>query len=261
METAVIVIYVRMSVLVLVTIQLFTTSSTFWKETMTNLDKIKAEARKRFDERFVKKVTKRVDTSNSIELPLWKDNYSHLSKEVRDFLLSEIGRAVEEAKLEAAEEIWQAIDAEFESFKIDVAFRPVITKYKDDLLQKLSTLAKDSKENEVEGGDSFNDHMETEDKYWYDLTKKTKVIYFERKMKNSKTKIGGETMTASVSFHDCFDSLHKIWHNQGMDANYSECGLCGRITGFKWKSWINRIIWLFREPWNLPPTLPRGRRN
>lgn len=132
---------------------------------MTNLDKIKAEARKRFDERFVKKVTKRVDTSNSIELPLWKDNYSHLSNEVRDFLLSEIGRAVEEAKLEAAEEIWQAIDAEFESFKIDVAFRPVITKYKDDLLQKLSTLAKDSKENEVEGGDSFNDHMETEDKY------------------------------------------------------------------------------------------------
>ena len=110
-------------------------------------------------------MTKRVDTSNSIELTLWKDNYSHLSNEVRDFLLSEIGRAVEEAKLEAAEEIWQAIDAEFESFKIDVAFRPVITKYKDDLLQKLSTLAKDSKENEVEGGDSFNDHMETEDKY------------------------------------------------------------------------------------------------
>lgn len=34
---------------------------------------------------FVRKEVKRVDTSNSIELPLWKDNHSHLSVDIWNF--------------------------------------------------------------------------------------------------------------------------------------------------------------------------------
>lgn len=40
----------------------------------------------RFDEKFVKNRIVQVDTSNSIELPEWKNPHSHLSREVKDFI-------------------------------------------------------------------------------------------------------------------------------------------------------------------------------
>jgi hypothetical protein len=49
-----------------------------------------------FDDRFVKKIVKRVDAGNSIELPLWKNNHSHLSRDVKDFLLSALAKQREE---------------------------------------------------------------------------------------------------------------------------------------------------------------------
>ena len=102
---------------------------------MTNLSKIKSEAIKRFESEFCNNHQKPIRFLRSV----FYDEQDG-AEQIETFLLSEIDRAVTEAKLEAAEEIWQAIDAEFESFKIDVAMRPIITKYKDDLLQKLSTL-------------------------------------------------------------------------------------------------------------------------
>lgn len=40
------------------------------------------EKKKEFNQKFVAVVVKQVDTSNSIELPLWKDNHAHLSQDV-----------------------------------------------------------------------------------------------------------------------------------------------------------------------------------
>ncbi len=105
---------------------------------MTNLDTIKTEAVKRFEEKFCFVG----DSGKYHLLSDWTPHYSEepIAEDIKEFILSEIDRAVVEAKLEAAEEIWQAIDAGFEKFKIDVAMRPIINKYNDDLLQKLSTL-------------------------------------------------------------------------------------------------------------------------
>ena len=39
-----------------------------------------------FDEKFVKNRIVQVDTSNSIELPEWKNPHSPLSRDVKDFI-------------------------------------------------------------------------------------------------------------------------------------------------------------------------------
>lgn len=49
-----------------------------------------------FRQRFVKNVTKQVDTSNSIVLPMWKDNHSHLSSDVEQFLDEQLTKKEEE---------------------------------------------------------------------------------------------------------------------------------------------------------------------
>lgn len=66
-----------------------------------DIQKIKKE----FEEKFVKKVIKQVDTSNSIELPLWKDNHSHLSVDVWQFIESSLTKAYDEGYKDGSE--WQ----------------------------------------------------------------------------------------------------------------------------------------------------------
>lgn len=53
-------------------------------------DQMIEEALMRFKSLFVKEVVKDVDTSNSIVLPLWKDNHSHLSREISEFIKQEL---------------------------------------------------------------------------------------------------------------------------------------------------------------------------
>lgn len=49
-----------------------------------------------FRKKFVKNVTKQVDTSNSIVLPMWKDNHSHLSRDIEQFLDEQLTKKEEE---------------------------------------------------------------------------------------------------------------------------------------------------------------------
>lgn len=53
-----------------------------------------------FRKKFVKNVTKQVDTSNSIVLPMWKDNHSHLSRDIERFLDEQLSKKEEEVKKE-----------------------------------------------------------------------------------------------------------------------------------------------------------------
>ncbi len=41
--------------------------------------------------------------------------------------------------------------------------------------------------------------------------------------------------------HDCHAWNVQHWHTQA-DANWSSCGTCGRITGFRWKSLRRRLV-------------------
>ena len=121
---------------------------------MTNLDTIKAEAARRFESQFCNNHQKPIRFLRSV----FYDEQDG-AEQIEKFILSEIDRAVEAVVGEIKN--WMKKDENW-GWDDDRDFKYV---KEDDILQKLSTLAKDSKENEVEGGDSFNDHMETEDKY------------------------------------------------------------------------------------------------
>jgi hypothetical protein len=54
---------------------------------------------KRFDEKFVNKTVKQVDTGNSIELPLWKNPHSHQTQDVKDFIVESIKDALEAVRV------------------------------------------------------------------------------------------------------------------------------------------------------------------
>lgn len=54
------------------------------------------EIKKEFEEKFVKPVVKQVDANNSIVLPLWKNNHSHLSSDVWEWIETKLTQAKRE---------------------------------------------------------------------------------------------------------------------------------------------------------------------
>ena len=44
--------------------------------------------------------------------------------------------------------------------------------------------------------------------------------------------------------HECYDYRSEIWHNH-KEYNYISCGICGRITHFRWKKWLMRLKMYF----------------
>jgi hypothetical protein len=55
---------------------------------------------------------------------------------------------------------------------------------------------------------------------------------------------GGDTGCASDPEHDCYLWNHQITHCTPEYVS-NECGMCGKITGFRWRKWSKRIRSLF----------------
>lgn len=51
-------------------------------------------------------------------------------------------------------------------------------------------------------------------------------------------KFGGVVKTFPP--HECKDYLSEVWHNQP-DATYTSCGICNKITAFRYKSFWRRL--------------------
>ena len=51
---------------------------------------------------------------------------------------------------------------------------------------------------------------------------------------------------ASIPKHNCNDFVSESWCNQSKHSTYTKCGLCGKITGYHYKSFWKRLKALFK---------------
>ena len=54
-----------------------------------------------------------------------------------------------------------------------------------------------------------------------------------------------ERRAQMIPDHNCLAWNRESWINQGKEAIYTKCMLCGKITGFHYKSFWKRLVALF----------------